>query len=81
MIQREEEEQQQQQVEQYDMVHLWEARERERDAYHRPITIATQGLLRQVGVLKLYEEATSLKAHSVFMGHLICRWNAHRQAF
>ena len=43
---REEGERQQQQVEQYNMVHLWEAQERERDAYPRPITIATQGILR-----------------------------------
>ena len=63
---REEEQQQQQQVEQYNMVCLWEARERERDAYPRPITAATQGLLRQVGLLKFYEEATSLKGHSFF---------------
>ena len=41
MIQREEEEQQQQQDEQYDMIHQWEARERERDAYPRPITTDT----------------------------------------
>ena len=81
MIQREEGEQQQQQAEQYDMVRLWEARERERDAYPHPITAATQGLLRQVGLLKFYEEATSLKAHSVFLRHLIHRWNAHQQAF
>ena len=46
MIQREEGEQQQQQAEKFDMVLLWEARERERDAYPRPITTTTQGLLR-----------------------------------
>ena len=78
---REEGEQQQQRAEQYNMVHLWEARERERDAYPRSITADTQGLLRQVGLLKFYEKDTSLKAHSVFLRHLICRWNAHQQAF
>ena len=63
------------------MVRLWEARERERDAYPFPITVATQGLLRQVGLLKFYEEATSLKSHSGFLRHLIRRWNAQQQAF
>ena len=32
--------QQQQQAEQYNMVCLWEVRERERDVYPRPITTA-----------------------------------------
>ena len=73
---REEGQAQQQQVEQYKMVHLWEARERERDVYPRPITTAMQGLLREVGLLKFYEEATSLKSHSLFLRHLIRRWNA-----
>ena len=77
MIHRKEEELQQQQAEQYDMVRLWEARERERDAYPFLITVDTQWLLSQVGLLKFYEEDTSLKAHSVFLRHLICRWNAH----
>ena len=63
------------------MVRLWEARERERDAYPCPITTKTQGLLRQVGLLKFYEEATSLKSHSLFLRHLILRWNAQQQAF
>ena len=63
------------------MLRQWEARERERDAYPRLITADTQGLLRRVGLLKFYEEATSLKAHSVFLRHLIRRWNAHQQAF
>ena len=83
IIQRHErrEEEQQQQVEQYNMVHLWEARERERDLYPRPITAATQGLLRQVGLLKFYEEATSLKSNSGFLRHLIRRWNSQQQAF
>ena len=63
------------------MVRLWEARERERDAYPRPITAVTQGLLRHVGLLKFYEEATSLKSQSLCLRHLIRRWNAQRQAF
>ena len=52
---REEREQQQQQADQYNMVHLWKAQERERDAYPHPITTTTQGLLREVGLLKFYE--------------------------
>ena len=63
------------------MVRLWEARERERDVYPHPITIATQGIIRQVGLLKFYEEATSLKGHGLFLQHLIRRWNAHLQTF
>ena len=43
---REEGQQQQQQMKKYNMVYLWEARERERDAYPHPITAVTQGLLR-----------------------------------
>ena len=41
MNQREEEEEQQQHVEQYDMIHQWEAREREIEAYPYPITSDT----------------------------------------
>ena len=40
-----------------------------------------QGLLRQVRLLKFYEEATSLKGHGVFFTHLIHRWNSRRLAF
>ena len=74
---REEGQQQQQQAEQYDMIHQWEARERQRDGYPRPIIADTQEILMQVGLLKFYEEATSLKAHRVFLRYLIRRWNAH----
>ena len=63
------------------MIRQWEAWERERDGYPRPITTDTQGILRQVGLLNFYEEATYLKAHSVFLRYLIRSWNAHRQAF
>ena len=49
--------------------------------YPRPIIAATQGLLRQVGLLKFYGEATSLKGHDVFLRHLIRKWNAHLPAF
>ena len=75
------EQQQQQQAEKYNMVRLWEAWERERDVYPRPIIAATQGLLRQVGLLNFYEEATYLKGHSLFMRHFSRRWNAHQQGF
>ena len=78
---REEWEQQQKQVDQYNMVRMWEAQQRKRDAYLHPIKAATQRLLRQVGLLKFYEEATSLKGHGVILRHLIRKWNAHRQAF
>ena len=61
---REEREQQEHMVDQYNVVLLWEARERERDMYPHPITTATQALLRELGLLKFYEEATSLKGHN-----------------
>ena len=78
---REEREQHQQPADRYNMVCLWEAQERERYVYPHPIIAATQGILRQVGLLKFYEEATSLKGHGVFLRHLIRGWNSHLQAF
>ena len=63
------------------MIHLWEARERERVMYPRPITTTTKLILREVGLLKFYEEATSLKGHNGLLAQLIFRWDAHRQAF
>jgi hypothetical protein len=46
-------------------------RERERDLYPLPITAVTHVILRSVGLLKYYEEATSLKGHSSLLMHLI----------
>jgi hypothetical protein len=46
--------------------------------YTRPITIATHVLLRDAGLFKYYEEATSLKEHSRLLVHLIRRWDVHR---
>jgi hypothetical protein len=37
--------------------------------------------LRDVGLLKYYEEATSLKGNSGLLVHLIHQWNVHRQYF
>jgi hypothetical protein len=39
----------------------------------------TQVLLRNVGLLKYYEEATSLKGHSGFLVQLIHRWDVHHR--
>ena len=49
--------------------------------YPCPIMTTTQLLLREVGLLNFYEEATSLKGHSGLLGQLIFRWNDHREAF
>jgi hypothetical protein len=68
-------------VDLYNVVWEWEARERERDLYPHPITATTHVLLRNVGLLKYYEEATSLKGHSGLLVHLIHRWDVHRQDF
>jgi hypothetical protein len=54
-------------VDQYNMVREWEAKERERDFYPRPSTTVTRVLLRNVGLLKYYEEATSLNGNSAFL--------------
>jgi hypothetical protein len=78
---REQQQQQEQRVDLYNVVWEWEARERERDLYPHPITAVTHVLLRDVGLLKYYEEATSLKGHSGLLVHLIRRWDVHRQAF
>jgi hypothetical protein len=66
--QREKQQQQEQRVDLYNVVWEWEARERERDLYPLPITPMTHALLRDVGLLKYYEEATSLKGHSRVVG-------------
>ena len=59
------------------MIQQWEARERERLLYPLPIMPPTQLLLREVGLLKFYEEARSLKGHGVLLGEFIYRWDAH----
>jgi hypothetical protein len=66
---------------QYNMVREWEARERERNFYPRPIISATWVLLRNVGVLKYYEEDTSMKGNFSFLEKLIHQWHAHQQEF
>jgi hypothetical protein len=58
-------------VDLYNVVQEWEARERERDLYPQPINATAHVLLRNVGLLKYYDEATSLKGHSQFLVHLI----------
>jgi hypothetical protein len=63
---------QQQTVDQYNMFKEWELVERERDLYPCPITAATWLLLRNVGLLKYYEEATFMKGNSAFLVQLIC---------
>ena len=65
----------------YNVVHEWEVRERERDLYPHPSTTAMRVLLRNVGLLKYYEEATSMKGNSSFITQLIHQWDAHQQAF
>ena len=60
------------------MIFQWEAREREKYGFPRPITADTQEILKQVGLLKFYEEAISgLKDHSMLLKHLIGSWNAY----
>ena len=65
---------------QYNVVPPCEAWERERDLYPRPISAKTWDLLRKVGLLKYYEEATSLKVHSSLLAQLIRCWNVQEQS-
>jgi hypothetical protein len=78
---REQQQQHEQRVDLYNVVRDWEVRERERDLYPHPITTTTHVLLRNVGLLKYYEEATSLKGHYGLLVQLIHRWDVHRHAF
>jgi hypothetical protein len=55
-------------VDLYNVVREWEVRERERDLYPHLITAMNHVLLRDVGLLKYYEEATSLKGKPWFVG-------------
>jgi hypothetical protein len=48
----------------YTFVHEWEARERERELFIHPISHQTHALLMDVGLLKFYEEGTSLRGNS-----------------
>lgn len=68
-------------VNQYNVVREWEAWERDGDLCLRPITVVTQGPLRNVGLLKSYEEATSLKGNSRLVVQLIRQWDVHQQDF
>ena len=79
--QRKHQQEQEQQVDPYNMIRTWQAIERERDLYPLPIIATTRELLRNVGLLKYYEEATSLKGQFVFLAHLIRCWSFQEQAF
>jgi hypothetical protein len=67
-----------QRVDLYNVVREWEARDRERNFYPHPITAVTHVLLRNVGLLKYYEEDTPLKGHPRLLVHLIRQWDVHR---
>jgi hypothetical protein len=58
-------------VDPYNVVRELEVRESKRDMYPHPITAMTHVLLRDVGLLKYYEEATYLKGNSKLLLHLI----------
>ena len=63
------------------MVKQCEDRERERDLYPHPITAQTRQILRNVGLLKFYQEDTSLKGNSVLLGQLIRHWDRRWKKF
>jgi hypothetical protein len=62
-------------------VHEWEARERERELFPHPISQLTHDLLMDIGLLKFYQEGTSLRGNSLLLQQLICRWDHVRQGF
>jgi hypothetical protein len=53
-------------------IHEWEAREREREFFIHPITPQTHAILRTLGLLKFYEEGTSLRGNSPLLQQFIC---------
>jgi hypothetical protein len=65
----------QQQVETHTFVHEWEARERERELFPHPISQSTHALLMDVGLLKFYQEGTSLRGNSLLLQQLIHHWD------
>jgi len=65
-------------VDLYNVLWEWEARERERNFYPCSITIVTLVISRNVGLLKYYEEDTSLKGQYGLLVILICQWDVHR---
>ena len=79
--QREKQQQQEKMTDWYDVIRPWEAWERERYVYPHPITVVTQVLLRNIGLLKYYKEARSLKGHYGILVQLIHWWDVHRHDF
>jgi hypothetical protein len=71
----------QQQVETHTFVHEWEARERERELFPHPISQHTHDLLMDIGLLKFYQEGTSLRGNSLLLQQLIHHWDHGRQGF
>ena len=65
----------------YDYECDWEARERERERFSFPITKERRDLLRHVGLLNFFEEATSLRGNSTFLHQLVCHWDHAKQVF
>ena len=65
----------------YNFICAWEAREVERERFPRPITLHMETILRRVGLLKFYEEATSCKGNFTLLRHLIHCWDRDQQAF
>jgi hypothetical protein len=64
-------------------VHEWEARERERERelFPHPLSQQTHDLLMDIGLLKFYQEGTSLRGNSLLLQQLIHHWDHVRQGF
>jgi hypothetical protein len=59
----------------------WEAKERERELFPLSILHLTHALLMNVGLLKFYQEGTSLMRNSLLLQQLIYRRDHGRQGF
>jgi hypothetical protein len=79
--QREKEKAGQWRIETYTFVCVSEAKERDMEAYHHPISQHTHDLLMCIGLLKFYEEGRSLRGDSTLLQQLIRQWDHGRQGF
>jgi hypothetical protein len=68
-------------VDLYNVVWEWEVKEREMDLFPHTVTLENHVLLMYLGLLKYYEEATSLKGNYGLLVHMIFLQDVHRQAF
>jgi hypothetical protein len=62
-------------------VHEWEAKERERELFPHHISQSTHDLLIHVGILKFYQESTSMRGNSLLLQWFIRHWDHGQHGF